>query len=65
MRGGYIVPYQDVSGKYILNTEQLRNEKLNLIVNLDDFNPKDGDEFHIELLSKRRRLDDEDLLPTE
>ena len=34
-------------------------------INLDDFNPKDGDEFHIELLSKRRRLDDEDLLPTE
>ena len=45
LRGGYIVPYQDVSGKYILNTEQLRNEKLNLIVNLDDFNQSSGELF--------------------
>jgi alpha-glucosidase (family GH31 glycosyl hydrolase) len=45
LRGGYIVPYQDVFDKYILNTEKLRNEKLNLIVNIDNFNQSRGELF--------------------
>ena len=45
VRGGFIVPYQDVFDKYIINTEKLRNEKLNLIVNLDDFNQSRGELF--------------------
>jgi alpha-glucosidase (family GH31 glycosyl hydrolase) len=35
LRGGYIVPYQDVFNKYILNTLKLREEKINLIINID------------------------------
>ena len=33
LRGGYIVPYQNVFNKYILNSVKLRDEKLNLIIN--------------------------------
>ena len=33
LRGGQIVPYQNVFEKYILNSVKLRNEKVNLIVN--------------------------------
>ena len=45
LRGGYIVPYQDISEKYILNTEKLRNEKINLIVNIDNYNQSRGEFF--------------------
>ena len=33
VRGGYIVPYQNVFNKFILNSVKLRDEKLNLIIN--------------------------------
>ena len=36
------------SGKYELDGD--------ICVDLYDFNPKDGDEFHIKLLSKRREV---------
>jgi alpha-glucosidase (family GH31 glycosyl hydrolase) len=36
LRGGYIVPYQNVFNKYILNSVKLRDEKLNLIINPND-----------------------------
>ena len=45
LRGGFIVPYQDISEKYILNTEKLRNEKINLIVNIDNYNQSRGEFF--------------------
>ena len=35
MRGGYIIPTQDTSDKYIMNTYYLKKEKLNLIINPD------------------------------
>ena len=38
LRGGFIIPYQNTLDKFILNSEQLRNEKINLIVNIDNFN---------------------------
>lgn len=38
-------------GKFIVNDE--------IAVNLDDLKVKDGDEFHVRLLSKRREIDDE------
>ena len=42
LRGGYIVPYQDVFNKYILNTLKLREEKINLIINIDPFGSSTG-----------------------
>lgn len=45
------------TGKYVVNGE--------VRVDLHDFNPKDGDDFHITLLSKNREIRDaeaEDLL---
>ena len=45
LRGGFIVPYQNISEKYIQNTEQLRNEKINLIVNIDNYNQSRGEFF--------------------
>ena len=36
MRGGVIVPYQNTFDKYIQNSYHLRNEALNLIINLDE-----------------------------
>lgn len=38
------------NGKFIVNDE--------ITVNLDDLKVKDGDEFHVRLLSKRREVDD-------
>ena len=35
MRGGFIIPNQDTSDKYIMNTYYLKKEKLNLIINPD------------------------------
>ena len=35
LRGGFIIPYQNTFDKYILNSLKLREEKLNLIVNID------------------------------
>ena len=42
LRGGYIVPYQNTFDKYILNTMKLREEKLNLIVNVDNLGKSKG-----------------------
>ena len=42
LRGGFIVPYQNTFNKYILNTIKLREEKLNLIVNIDNFKKSKG-----------------------
>ena len=42
LRGGYIVPYQDVFNKYILNTLKLREEKINLIINIDPLGTSTG-----------------------
>ena len=42
LRGGYIVPYQDVFNKYILNTLKLREEKINLIINIDPYGTSTG-----------------------
>jgi alpha-glucosidase (family GH31 glycosyl hydrolase) len=46
VRGGFIVPYQNVGEKYIINTKQLRNEKINLIINIDNFNQSKGELFY-------------------
>ena len=45
LRGGFIVPYQNLSEKYISNTEKLRQEKINLIVNIDNYNQSKGELF--------------------
>ena len=45
LRGGYIVPYQDVFNKYILNTMKLREEKINLIINIDQYGTSIGEIF--------------------
>ena len=45
LRGGYIIPYQNVDDKYILNSLKLREEKINLIVNIDNFNQSRGEIF--------------------
>ena len=46
VRGGYILPYQDVNDeKYIINTQKLREEKINLIINIDHFNQSRGELF--------------------
>ena len=42
LRGGFIVPYQNTIDKYILNSQKLRNEKINLIVNVDNDNQSKG-----------------------
>ena len=42
LRGGFIIPYQNTSNKYILNTMKLREEPLNLIVNIDDLKQAKG-----------------------
>jgi len=46
VRGGFILPYQDTNEKYIINTKQLRNEKINLIINIDDFKQSKGEIFY-------------------
>lgn len=35
LRGGFIVPYQNTFDKYILNSLKLRDEKINLIINVN------------------------------
>ena len=45
MREGYIIPYQNVFDKYILNTQKLKEEKINLIINIDNFNRSKGELF--------------------
>ena len=42
LRGGFIIPCQNTFDKYILNTMKLREEKLNLIVNIDNFGKSKG-----------------------
>ena len=46
VRGGFILPYQHTNEKYIINTKQLRNEKINLIINIDDFKQSKGEIFY-------------------
>ena len=46
VRGGFILPYQDTNEKYIINTKQLRNEKINLIININLFNQSKGELFY-------------------
>ena len=47
LRGGFILPYQDINEeKYIINTEKLREEKINLIINIDNFNQSRGEIFY-------------------
>ena len=46
VRGGFIIPYQDVNEKYIINTKKLRNEKINLIINIDSYNQSKGELFY-------------------
>ena len=46
LRGGFILPYQDVNDKYIINTKKLRNEKINLIINIDSYNQSKGEIFY-------------------
>jgi alpha-glucosidase (family GH31 glycosyl hydrolase) len=45
LRGGYIVPYQDTFEKYILNSMKLREEKLNIIINIDNKKESKGSIF--------------------
>ena len=45
MRGGYIIPYQDTFHKYILNSKKLKDEKINLIVNIDNYLQSRGELF--------------------
>ena len=45
LRGGFIVPYQNVFDKYILNSQKLKEENLNLIINLDNYNQSKGEIF--------------------
>ena len=42
MRGGYIIPYQNTFDKYILNSQKLRKEKINLIININDVKQSKG-----------------------
>lgn len=44
------------SGKFEVNGD--------IEMNLDTLNVRDGDSFHVKLLSKRREISDEDLLST-
>ena len=45
---------EEWKGKFIVNNE--------VTTNLDTLDVKDGDDFHVQLISKRREIDDEDLL---
>lgn len=40
------------TGKFVVNDE--------VVVNLDDLKVKDGEEFHVRLLSKRREVKERD-----
>ena len=42
LRGGYIIPYQNTFDKYILNSIKLREEKLNLIININNIKQSKG-----------------------
>ena len=42
LRGGYIVPYQNTFDKFILNSMRLREEKLNLIININSYKESKG-----------------------
>ena len=42
LRGGYIIPYQNTFDKYILNSLKLREEKLNLIININNIKQSKG-----------------------
>jgi alpha-glucosidase (family GH31 glycosyl hydrolase) len=46
LRGGFILPYQNVDDKYVINTKKLRNEKINLIINIDNYNQSKGEIFY-------------------
>ena len=42
LRGGFIIPYQDTFNKYILNSMKLKEEKLNLIININNLKESKG-----------------------
>ena len=42
VRGGFIIPFQDTFNKYILNTMKLREEKLNVIININNLKESKG-----------------------
>jgi alpha-glucosidase (family GH31 glycosyl hydrolase) len=42
LRGGFIVPYQDTFNKYILNSMKLKEDKLNLIININNLKESKG-----------------------
>ena len=45
LRGGFILPYQNVFDKYIQNTLKLRDEKINFIVNIDNMKQSKAELF--------------------
>ena len=45
LRGGFIVPYQNVFDKFILNSLKLRDEKINLILNIYFYKKSKGQLF--------------------
>ena len=46
LRGGYIVPFQNTFDKFILNTMKLREEPINLIINIDHLKQARGVIFY-------------------
>ena len=58
LREGYIIPKQNTFNKYILNTMKLREEKIDLIINVDCYNQSQGvifyDNDEIDTISEKR-----------
>ena len=58
LREGFIIPKQNTFNKYILNSMKLREEKLDLIINVDCYNQSQGviffDNDEIDSLSERK-----------
>ena len=58
LREGYIIPKQNTFNKYILNTMKLREEKIDLIINVDCNNQSQGvifyDNDEIDTISEKR-----------
>ena len=46
LRGGCVVPFQDTFDNYIRNSYVLRNRKLNLMINLNDYGEAKGEIFY-------------------
>ena len=58
LRGGFIVPMQNCFEKYIINTEKLREEKISLIINVDNIMRAKGilffDNDEVDTVSKKK-----------